>query len=508
MAALRKTAIISLLLLPAFFLLRNYNQIFGFLPISQMTKYAWIIYLWIIAASMLLLFLKVPLQKTILIVFFITFFTLFFGPIHHLMKVIAFISFFGRYKFFLPFYLIIVVIVVRKIFVSPDVKAKNILFLNTIMICLVLGEIVLLLVNNSDLKKTNNLIYPGKFLCEKYISKNLPDSSKPDIYFLLFDEYTNNKMLKKMWNFNNDSITNWLLSNGFFVPGNTKSNYTFTTYSVSSALNMDYIPDIKKSTDATVPLNILQSVKSLSDNETFCILKKEDYKIRFLAPFHNDIENNKLERHFSDLVDDRIYRQTLPGSIQTDILWNFRPGSPTIANDSASRFGYSYKKFKAIQYTIGQIDSSINRESNRKPQFVYAHFMITHEVHIFDSSGNFLADQNKPQNTYYKTYPAQVMYANKVIRAIVARIRSLNKPNTIIILMGDHGFRELQGSGNTVYFPNFCSIYFPDKNYSMLYDSITPINIFRTVFNRFFNQRFPILKDTGILVKTNDITNN
>jgi len=369
-----------------------------------------------------------------------------------------------------------------------------------VMICLVSTEIITSFVKGSEYLKDGNLIYPSKKLCKKYISKNLSDSSKPDIYFLVFDEYTNNKALKKLWDFNNDSITNWLAKEGFYIPGNTKANYTSTPYSISSTLNMDYIYDSKKSTNATVPTNVLQSVKSISDNETFCILKKEQYSIRFLAPFRNSFEENKLEHYFDNLADDQLWSQTLPGSIESDILWNFKSGKWKILHEKSRNDTSGNIRFNSILATINQVEATSNQTKNRKPQFIYGHFLITHHPHIFDSTGKLMSWE-KEQPPLYKTYTSQIKYANKVMQEIVSHIKQNNRRNTIIIIEGDHGFREWHGPEAWVPFPNFSAIYFPDKNYSLLYDSISPLNMFRMIFNQYFYQDFPLLNDSSIFVK-------
>jgi phosphoglycerol transferase MdoB-like AlkP superfamily enzyme len=102
----------------------------------------------------------------------------------------------------------------------------------------------------------------------------------------------------------------------------------------------------------------------------------------------------------------------------------------------------------------------------------------------------------------YKTYIAQVNYANTVMKELVEHIKKHNKPNTIIIIEGDHGFRHFTDSLNNPYcVPNFTAIYFPDKNYSKLYDTMTPVNIFRILFDQYFHQDFPLLKDQSTIVK-------
>ena len=331
----------------------------------------------------------------------------------------------------------------------------------------------------------------------------LPDSAKPDIYFLVFDEYTNNKTLKKVWQYDNRSLTNWLDSSHFFIPADTRANYTFTPYSISSTFNMNYIEDKPKSVDATIPINILQSVKSMSDNECFSLLEKENYIIRFISPFKNRIEESGLGHYFEDLSNEQIYRQTLPGSIDADILWNFRIGKNPLLNDSTERRRLLEEKYRLVESTIRQVNATTDSLTTRRPHFVYGHFLITHGPHIFDSAGGFMPDQHHENLPMGKTYISQIIYANKVIREIVGSILLNNKRNTIIIVEGDHGFRQFEGRDSSMYFPNFCAVYFPDRNYSLLYNNMSPINIFRIIFNQYFYQRFPLLKDSSILVKEN-----
>jgi hypothetical protein len=126
--------------------------------------------------------------------------------------------------------------------------------------------------------------------------------------------------------------------------------------------------------------------------------------------------------------------------------------------------------------------------------------MITHNPHLFDSSGQVLQNTSIDSIKFFNSYPYQVNYANKTIKELVEFIKNNNKRKAIIIIMGDHGFRRLPPDMIDYNFPNFCAIYFPDRNYSMLYDTISPVNIFKVVFNTCFHQNFPLSKDTSIVV--------
>ena len=45
--------------------------------------------------------------------------------------------------------------------------------------------------------------------------------------------------------------------------------------------------------------------------------------------------------------------------------------------------------------------------------------------------------------------------------------------------------------------------FFPDRNYGMLFQKITPVNTFRVVFNTYFGSEYPLLKDQSINVGIN-----
>ena len=71
----------------------------------------------------------------------------------------------------------------------------------------------------------------------------------------------------------------------------------------------------------------------------------------------------------------------------------------------------------------------------------------------------------------------------------------------IIVIQADHG------PGSMLYWSDpeesnlhermaiFNAYYFPDQDYEMLKQSITPVNTFRIIFNQFFNAHYRILED-------------
>ncbi len=511
MQVLKKTAIVAVLLLPAFFLLHNYNELFGFIKISQLLVYGAIIYTPVFICLLTMYLTRKWNIKSSLILFSILFLLLLFGPINNYARHITHSGIFGSRYTILIICIILLMLIIRKIIKSKTISSQTVFFVNLAVVCLITTEVVMVFLNAQELKRTKNLIYPDKTLSQQFVSPNLPDSAKPDIYFFVFDEYTNNETLQKLWNYNNDTITNWLLSSGFHLPAKPSANYSFTIYSVSSTFNMNYI-DPKKGSDGTIPLNVLQANESLSDNETFNILKKENYDIHFLAPFDNKIETTPT--HFFDYISNKqIQAQTLPGVFAESELWSSIAAKFFNGEDKSSLYAKSLQeKYQIIRSTVEKIKSTTDSNVNRKPHFVYGHLMVPHEPHMFDKAGKFLTYDEYLKSNAFNTYTPQITYGNSLMKEIVSYIKQHNKRNTIIIIEGDHGFRGFIEDGidwfnrtpdslKRYFLPNFNAVYFPDGNYSKIYDHISPINTFRVLFDQFFHQNFPMLKDTGTVVK-------
>jgi hypothetical protein len=50
-------------------------------------------------------------------------------------------------------------------------------------------------------------------------------------------------------------------------------------------------------------------------------------------------------------------------------------------------------------------------------------------------------------------------------------------------------------------FYNQNAVYYPDGDYSALYDSISGVNQFRVVLNKMFGQKLPLLRDSVIFLR-------
>ncbi len=138
-----------------------------------------------------------------------------------------------------------------------------------------------------------------------------------------------------------------------------------------------------------------------------------------------------------------------------------------------------------------------------QPSFIYAHFYMPHDPFIFDEhsherSEKSIRDDGNGDLRDAKSYLGYLKYTNDKIRKLIDIIQRNTKGKAVIILMGDHGFRQDIKQNDHKSFQNMNAVYFPDHDYHLLYDSISGINQFRVIFNTLFHQSFPLQKDSTI----------
>ena len=329
---------------------------------------------------------------------------------------------------------------------------------------------------------------------------------KPDIYFILLDGYTNPISTPHFFEFKNNDLTDSLSSKGFYIAKNSKSNYKFTLQTIASTLNMDYLGN---------PLpELLVIFKSIKDNIFTKNLIEKGYKFENLSifSFGNQPAPFLLESYSPSSFE--YYDLFLSRSIAGTFIRN----SHTVELNSNDIHEKTMQGFR----TMDELSEKIQTNN---PQFVYLHSLISHGPFWMNTSAQFDSNvviRNKafanadlarwhddiPENNNLGDINLEKRiindYQNHLNISNTFTLNSVNlilsrKPNSIIVVMSDHGFRFLMRHSleetHAEQYSNLCAIYFPDKKYDKLYDSITPVNVFRAVLNNAFGTSIPFLPD-------------
>ncbi len=433
---------------------------------------------------------------------------LFYGNIKELFQFTLHAEFISRYSVLLPFVFIIAIILIVVIIKKRDYRQSN-LFQNVLLIIFILIDSVVLIFSNKDRVLVENLLAKNEKVILDSLSKI---SSKPDVYYLVFDSYPGSGFLKQYMGYDNGSFDSTLSDKGFYVVKNPKSNYNRTVFSISSTLNFQYLDNINKFS-AVNPKLYNQALLTVKHSIVPKFFKHLNYNFYNLSIFSiNDMQPIHKESFLTISEKKVLLNNTLTERFKKDLLWTLLTGKYTV--------GFLQKWFNKTEveirneqlqkrdYNNAVIDSVFKIPSQKEnlPKFIYAHLYLPHPPFFYDENGKENEIQhiiNNDSSRKKQLFIQYLKYTNMVIMQIINRIKNAPNKNVVIIIQGDHGFTDYEGGPNEphLFFKNYSAIYFPDKNYSTLYDTISNVNTFPIIFNKYFNTKIPLQRDTAYFLR-------
>ncbi len=482
-------------LLPLFYVLHIYNEYFGILAIAIAIKFLFYYLLLSIAIfSISFLLFKNTIKAGAWTILFLIFF-FFFGAMHDFLKSFHLPAFLISYKFLLSLALILFVLLTAGLRKSKPPLQANRFFLYLFILLFILETgITLFYIFTNQIKKTD---LAGNDQSLNPVLSIKDKKQIPDIFFMVVDEYTSSKALKKYFNFDNSQLDSSLLNAGFFISTNSQSNYNATLLSMGSTFNLQYFNrDIEKKPNNT--FRLLQDSYSYKNSLLPELLEKNGYDIVNLSL--SDIKNHPItaEPLFKEYANLAMDHSTLWGRIRKDIFWNiivrwpgYRKTRPA-DKDFINRNNINYTNF------LGEL-----RKETDKPKFVISHVLIPHRPAFVDRNGRprMVSDEDFIDKNHDDLYLEQVIYVNTWINSLAKAATTTARTRPLVLIIeGDHGNRYAEW-GRAIrekQFMNLNTYYFSDKDYSMLYDSISPVNSFRVVLNKYFQAGLPLLKDSTI----------
>ena len=310
----------------------------------------------------------------------------------------------------------------------------------------------------------------------------------PDIYYIILDEYPNDFSLKKFFKFDNSNFIDFLESNNFYVVKNSSSNFPTTVQSLTSSLNMDYLN--KLTMDENPNSKNFQLLNQLLSKNI--VMKKFDdkgyriFNVGSLWGPNGEFEKTDVNKcEYKEANRDSLVRELL----ETSMISYFH-----------ERYSEQLRRDR-ILCSFEEIEK-INQES-MIPNFVFVHMLLPHPPYIFGPNGEHVTPGNSLSGVDWNEREAhidQVKFANKKLMELIPELlNSKNKP--IIILQGDTGSGfELDWENPTKEMiqerlGNFNAVYFPNLNYNHMYETITPVNTFRIIFNEYFDEDYEFVQD-------------
>ena len=311
-------------------------------------------------------------------------------------------------------------------------------------------------------------------------------SEYPDIYYIILDEYAGSKILNDTFDYDNSEFINFLNTTGFNTPLQTQSNYFVSFLSLSSTLNMQYVNFYTDevgidSKDRRLSYNLLHN------NRLMQILESNGYStINFDSNWGptNAIKiasQNLCEK--SPVFDSELFIMVLGNSMLKPIYVDlFLPAD-------RERVLCIFSELPEIQF------------ESKKPIFVFAHIMLPHGPYVWGPNGEHkkIASLMHGVEEDKKAYVDQLKFTNKMVQEMIEKIMDEKKRPKIIIIQSDHGDTAGKYKSGSAWthdrLSNINYILLPDKNENPLYNTMTPVNTFRVLFNDYFNTNFEVLED-------------
>lgn len=353
-----------------------------------------------------------------------------------------------------------------------------------------------------------SLVSIGFFYTERLLFKTTQQSvihlhgeQKPDIYYIIVDGYAGMEILGDLYVYDNTPFLEFLRQRGFYVADRAHSNYIQTTVSLASSLNLDYLTELpSNSSNRGLVWNSIQY------NTVRATLEHHGYQTISLASGYQytEFKDAHLYLTHSDIPEINLFEAALlvtsPARILIDDL-DLLTGLLPTRRTQQDRILYAFEQLMHLPSVSG-------------PKFVFAHIIAPHPPFVFDQDGQrlnpdqmfLLVDGDRFSGSvedYITGYTNQLVYVNELLMQTLETILEDSETPPIILLQADHGpgaLLSFQSLGETCIWERasiLSAYYMPETDYAAfaLYESITPVNSFRIVFDTYFGTELGLLED-------------
>jgi hypothetical protein len=332
-------------------------------------------------------------------------------------------------------------------------------------------------------------------------SPNTSGKTGPDIYLIVLDKYTGSRSLRDNFGFDNTDFETFLLQRGFVLPRTAQANYIYTELSLAALLNYQYLDDLPAESRTKAYINHL-----VEDNAVWRFLQARHYRFiffptRFPVTWSNRFADQQVpdpRRMLSEF--EMVWRRTTlaePVFSWACQWFNCTGATPLVA--------YA----KLLEWKFDQLSQVPKWPREGRPLFVFAHITIPHEPYVFNADCSVrppfwpsLQDETPEKEAYI----AQITCLNRRLKTIVEHLLRDSPAPPVILLQSDHG----HGRMPPLHIPDvdavtpdriaertdvFAAYYLPGADAGIVYDSITPVNVFRSVFRQYFKADLAPLPD-------------
>jgi hypothetical protein len=321
------------------------------------------------------------------------------------------------------------------------------------------------------------------------------DETPPDVYFIILDAYARDDQLAKQLGFDNTPFLEEMRALGFYVPLCSRSNYTLTELSLTSAMNFSYLQDMGLGLDRTALYDKAVFDNTIRrDSRVLRIFEELGYSI---VAFETGFRRTEIEtadyfyspnRSWLDLFRsgedwNAFEALLLRTTIALPILERELIAGEDIPREDQVVSG-ARQRYELIKYVFDTLETVPDIDG---PTFTFAHLVVPHESYVLAPDGSFLPVYNVREG-----YLNQVQYVNARLVAAIQTILENSATPPVILVQADHGGPYPEAPDRIF---TLAAYYLPETDDSELSELLTPVNLFRFVFNAYFGAELPLLEN-------------
>jgi hypothetical protein len=349
--------------------------------------------------------------------------------------------------------------------------------------------------------------------------------SKPDIYYIVLEDYANKEVMQKQFSFDNSNFLDFLKDNHFNVNNGATVNYPYTAMSVASTMDANYLNDIvkrfgKASKQTVVPFN-----ETIRQSPVAHALKAAGYSYMLVGNWYEGFNLSPVANH-TDVGNGVL---TVLG--HQFVLNNFPKYKLTQSLfGRLAAIGIHLGKFTAFGYAnLGDVDL-VHHQLDKLQQlaaepaggrFIAADILVPHEAPFyFNANGSISANINEDNvgEPLRKKYTNEVQYINGQMKALLQKIDEQSHGQAAVILLSDEGPQLLNVQGQAddqigtsdelqtgnmsnwsldnlkLKYGTLSAVKLPGVDSSAVTsDTASSVNIFRLVLNSYLGYQLPYL---------------
>ncbi len=340
-------------------------------------------------------------------------------------------------------------------------KTKIKLILDKILVLSILGVLVsysMIFINNFGNNQNNSAGIETNINKNTVSVKADKKDNLPNIYFIILDEYSSFKQMKKWYDYDNKVFYDYLTNKNFNIvmDSQNESMNKLTLHITTNYINLDYV---------STKNNYYEGKKLRQNPKLLTLLEEYGYNITLEGAHDIGWKGSSVNMESRTINGEDIY-DLLYGR---NIFYPFRNNSQEYIDD------ISIEKFN--KYI----------EKDKKQSFIYIHFMAGHVPLMYNE------EKQNSKNNFFNMKDKSI-YIGQYKHITSEIINSINKiidkdPESVIVVLSDHSQRNLEDANGNHIIPAkdfqqvFNAVYYKGEKLN-LDNTLSGVNTYRTVLDK------------------------